>query len=226
MRQLKNFMKAKKPMWNCGECKCITLQCWRENDEFCNCGENVTPPVPPVPPTPTTHTVFFDEDPSDGGSVSMQSIEVEDWTTTLVENNAITFLPMGTTITATPSDGYIFGGWSNAIPVIEWNTTITAIFSQIVPVESITAPEENAIQITEWGTGYIRFGYSPTNATLPGVDINYNCSDDSIANINGTDYDEGNFALMVHWASQWTCTITYSLGGDSYTVDVEVIPGL
>jgi hypothetical protein len=59
MRQLKNFMKAKKPMWNCGECKCITLQCWRENDEFCNCGENVTPPVPPVPPTPTTHTVTF-----------------------------------------------------------------------------------------------------------------------------------------------------------------------
>lgn len=27
-------------MWNCNECKCITLQCWRENDEFCNCGES------------------------------------------------------------------------------------------------------------------------------------------------------------------------------------------
>lgn len=57
MRQLKNFMKAKKPMWNCGECKCITLQCWRENDEYCDCGdysaeENVTPvePVEPVEP--------------------------------------------------------------------------------------------------------------------------------------------------------------------------------
>jgi hypothetical protein len=39
MRQLKNLMKAKKPMWRCGECKCVTLQCWRNNDEFCNCGD-------------------------------------------------------------------------------------------------------------------------------------------------------------------------------------------
>lgn len=42
MRQLKNLMKAKKPMWRCGECKCVTLQCWRDNDEFCNCGEQMT----------------------------------------------------------------------------------------------------------------------------------------------------------------------------------------
>ena len=41
MRQVKAFMKAKKPMWRCGECKCITLQCWKENDELCNCGDNV-----------------------------------------------------------------------------------------------------------------------------------------------------------------------------------------
>lgn len=43
MRQVKAFMKAKKPMWRCGECKCITLQCRKENDEFCNCGESVLP---------------------------------------------------------------------------------------------------------------------------------------------------------------------------------------
>ena len=42
MRSLKTFMKAKKPMWRCGECKCVTLQCRRENDEFCNCGEQMT----------------------------------------------------------------------------------------------------------------------------------------------------------------------------------------
>ena len=40
MRQLKNFMKAKSPMWRCGECKCVTLQCRRDNDEFCNCGSS------------------------------------------------------------------------------------------------------------------------------------------------------------------------------------------
>ena len=39
MRAIKNFMRAKKPMWNCGECKCITLACWRNSDEFCNCGD-------------------------------------------------------------------------------------------------------------------------------------------------------------------------------------------
>ncbi len=39
MRAIKNFMKAKKPMWRCGECKCITLACWRNADEFCNCGD-------------------------------------------------------------------------------------------------------------------------------------------------------------------------------------------
>lgn len=38
MRQLKSFMKAKKPMWRCGECECLTLKCWKENDAFCNCG--------------------------------------------------------------------------------------------------------------------------------------------------------------------------------------------
>lgn len=37
-RSLKNFMKAKRPFWNCNECECITLKCWRENDTFCNCG--------------------------------------------------------------------------------------------------------------------------------------------------------------------------------------------
>lgn len=37
-RSLKNFMKAKRPFWNCNECECITLKCRRENDAFCNCG--------------------------------------------------------------------------------------------------------------------------------------------------------------------------------------------
>ena len=61
MRQLKNFMKAKKPMWRCGECKCLTLQCRKENDELCNCGDTVSPQ--PVPPTPVTDvTITFGED--------------------------------------------------------------------------------------------------------------------------------------------------------------------
>ena len=39
MRQIKNFMEAKRPMWNCNECKCITMQCWKESEAFCGCGE-------------------------------------------------------------------------------------------------------------------------------------------------------------------------------------------
>lgn len=39
MRQIKNLMRAKKPMWRCGECKCVTLQAWRCADELCNCGD-------------------------------------------------------------------------------------------------------------------------------------------------------------------------------------------
>lgn len=40
MRQIKNFMEAKRPMWNCNECKCITMQCWKESEAFCGCGDN------------------------------------------------------------------------------------------------------------------------------------------------------------------------------------------
>lgn len=47
MRQIKKFMEAKRPMWNCNECKCITIQCWKENDAFCGCGEWGSP-LPPL----------------------------------------------------------------------------------------------------------------------------------------------------------------------------------
>ena len=39
MRAIKNLMRAKKPMRNCWECKCITLNARRCADEFCNCGD-------------------------------------------------------------------------------------------------------------------------------------------------------------------------------------------
>ena len=47
MRQIKNFMEAKRPMWNCNECKCITMQCWKESEAFCGCGEWGSP-LPPL----------------------------------------------------------------------------------------------------------------------------------------------------------------------------------
>lgn len=40
MRQLKTMLRARKAqmLW-CGSCECLTLKCWRENDEYCNCGD-------------------------------------------------------------------------------------------------------------------------------------------------------------------------------------------
>ena len=40
MRQLKTMLRARKAqmLW-CGPCECLTLKCWRENDEYCNCGD-------------------------------------------------------------------------------------------------------------------------------------------------------------------------------------------
>ena len=50
-RQLKTFLKNKKGMRNCNECKCILLGLWRCADEFCGCWEetNNAVPQPPVP---------------------------------------------------------------------------------------------------------------------------------------------------------------------------------
>lgn len=45
MRQIKNFMEAKRPMWNCNECKCITMQCWKESEAFCGCGGSSDSPI-------------------------------------------------------------------------------------------------------------------------------------------------------------------------------------
>lgn len=59
-RTLKTFLKQKKGMWKCGECKCLTLNVWRCSDEFCGCGEennnSVNPNIQPIPapaPAPT-----------------------------------------------------------------------------------------------------------------------------------------------------------------------------
>lgn len=37
-RQLKNYMRSKKTMWNCQEPVCATLNAWKCMNEFCGCG--------------------------------------------------------------------------------------------------------------------------------------------------------------------------------------------
>ena len=46
MRQLKNFLRKKKNMWNCNDDCCVLLKCWREST--CDC-EDWGTPVPPEP---------------------------------------------------------------------------------------------------------------------------------------------------------------------------------
>ena len=226
MRQLKNFMKAKKPMWNCGECKCITLQCWRENDEFCNCGENVTPPTPP---TPTTHTITFTANPIEWWSVSVQTLVVEHGAAIHDQNPLI----IGENfIDATPNDGYIFDHWETwdgtALPeTVTDDMTIEVIFDEYIPVETISAPSVNSVQVTEWDVNIdVTFDYTPADATQVDDDITFASSDENIAFADFEGWESWTATIQIHWVSEWTCTVNYSLGWTSYSIDVEVIPGL
>lgn len=129
MRQLKALMKAKKPMWRCGECKCITLQCWRENDEFCNCGESVTPPTPP---TPTTYTVTITSNDTDMWNVDIEELIVEEGTSVTTNDNVLTIDTVD--VTAIAEAWYSFSNWSdsdwNDLPeTITWDITIVANFN-------------------------------------------------------------------------------------------------
>lgn len=107
MRQLKNFMKAKKPMWNCGECKCITLQCWRENDEFCNCGTSSE-----------GLGVEYKFKNWDGRILKQWSIE--EWATPTP--------PADPTREATAEYTYTFAGWDPEVGPISEDTIYTAQF--------------------------------------------------------------------------------------------------
>lgn len=39
MRQIKNYLRSKRTMWNCQESPCATLNAWKCMNEFCGCWE-------------------------------------------------------------------------------------------------------------------------------------------------------------------------------------------
>lgn len=227
MRQLKNFMKAKKPMWNCGECKCITLQCWRDNDEFCNCGENVTPPTPP---TPTTYTVSFSCSPELGWTTSISELEVDGWTAIAYSWNWDIII-WDTEIAAIPEDWYVFTFWSdengNELPhEVTWNMAVVANFYLVIPIESITAPDDSDVSTTVWEFAETYFHFSPVDAT----DVA-----DRIVVTNNTgnafwyisSYNANwECQIRIEWMTEWSDTITYSLDNVSYDIAVTVTPPL
>ena len=78
MRQLKTMLRARKAqmLW-CGPCECLTLKCWRENDEYCNCGESKTSLPNKFKVRENSEdlflTSFFNEDVEQDNTISIES---------------------------------------------------------------------------------------------------------------------------------------------------------
>lgn len=68
MRQMKQFLKQKKGLWRCGDCKCLTLMSYKCLDELCRCGEennnSINPNIQPSPapaPAPVEPDIIDDD---------------------------------------------------------------------------------------------------------------------------------------------------------------------
>lgn len=117
MRQIKNFMEAKRPMWNCNECKCITMQCWKENEAFCGCGEWEN--------SPTARYTF------------------KDWDWTILKTGVVNDLetpipPEDPTRESTAQYDYTFTGWKPKVKKITKDTTYTAKYEESIRSYTIT----------------------------------------------------------------------------------------
>lgn len=127
MRQLKGLMKAERPMWRCGECKCVTLQCWRENDEFCNCGTS-------------SEGLWVEYKFKDWDGRILKQWSIEEWTTPIP--------PADPTREATAEYTYTFAGWDPEVEPIGEDTVYTATYSSELNYYDITITFDG----TMWST--------------------------------------------------------------------------
>lgn len=138
-RSLKNLMKAKKPMWRCGECKCVTLQCWRDNDEFCNCGTS-------------SEGLGVEYVFKNWNGTILKKWSVDEWATPKA--------PADPTREATAQYTYTFAGWDPEVGPISEDTVYTATYTSTVNQYTVSiAPndvsygtvDENSITV-DYGT--------------------------------------------------------------------------
>lgn len=194
MRQLKAFMKAKKPMRNCGKCECLTLKCWRENDEFCNCGDGGQPgPVGPVP----VETI---------SSLSTESVYVGIWQTTTITLN---YAPAN----ANNFDGLDFDLESyNHIARVSVQSYADGVLT--AAIEWLTEWEGECIVLLNWEDTGLSFNISvqpmytitiASNDTTRGT-----VSETTVVVPEGTTYivPDENYATLVINRSDWEDPIT------------------
>lgn len=96
--------------------------------------------VPPGPSPSKYYTVSFNTTP--GGTVSPSSVNVPEKTSYRATVNELIF-GLGTKVTATPDEGYIFKSWSSTSGKVNSNMTITATFEKAGPVQPIEKIVDN-----------------------------------------------------------------------------------
>ena len=226
MRQLKQMMRARKAqmLW-CGPCECITLKCWRENDAYCNCGDEWSQPTPPAP---TTHTVKFQSNNNSYGTVNTRSIEVEDGATVDIVENVLVIGEY--TVTAIAEAGYRFArrhvrwGWEMPVTITS-DLTIVAQFEEYIPIQWIDAPSQASIMIIEGPADEsITFTYSPADATHVIADVQITSSDPEVATAIISNASNGVATLRIYWVGHWQAIITYFYELASYEIEVNVSP--
>ena len=241
MRALKQFLKLKKGYCERQACRCLTVGMWRDYQnlpEVCDCGDwGSTPPVPPVPTeiplesieTPSTDNetlimwdstqVSFGFTPTDANTLN-RDVQVVSSDDSVVSASLaswwedwVAYIGISSTWVGNATVTYSFGGTSYDIAV----TVDPEIY-----METITAPSENSVTLTEWwDIATVTFDYTPTNANRIS-NLTVSSSNTDVASGWISFYSNWTAELSIQSAAAGTATISYAIDWTSYDIDVTV----